>query len=341
MPGSSSMFSQRREMYDRLEKMRGSRVLVYVTGDRQGMETQIHSEVLDKMVEHLDRMGNFSKLTLFLHSRGGETSAGWSIANLLRSYCNELEIIVPARAHSAGTMICLSAKTLIMTRQATLGPIDPSINSPLNPEIPGAGPQARFPVSVESIKGYIDLAKEEFGVSSSDDMTKVLAILAEKVHPLVLGNVFRIRSQIRMLARKLLQTQFHADRDKAKIDTIVEFLCANSGSHDYTINAVEARDQLGLPIVVPEPDLYRVIMDIYANIAMEMEFSSAFNPQAMLNGSSELRYTCHRALIESCLSPPDVFISEGVIRQQQIQTPQGNLPAVQDLRSFDGWRINS
>ena len=58
--------------------------------------------------------------------------------NLIRQFTKNLEVIVPAKAHSAGTLICLGADTIMMTRQATLGPTDPSLTGPLNPEIPGA-----------------------------------------------------------------------------------------------------------------------------------------------------------------------------------------------------------
>ncbi len=51
---------------------------------------------------------------------------------MLRMFCDELEVIVPARARSAGTLMCLGADKVVMTKQATLGPIDPSLTGPLN-----------------------------------------------------------------------------------------------------------------------------------------------------------------------------------------------------------------
>ncbi len=40
---------------------------------------------------------------------------------------------------------------------------------------------------------------------------------------------------------------------------IVQFLVSESGSHDYTINRREARDQLGLKIEKPDDTLYSKI----------------------------------------------------------------------------------
>ena len=47
--------------------------------------------------------------------------------NLIRNFCKYFEIIVPFNCHSAGTIISLGANRIVMTKQATLGPIDPSV----------------------------------------------------------------------------------------------------------------------------------------------------------------------------------------------------------------------
>ncbi len=56
-----------------------------------------------------------------------------------------------------------------MTEQATLGPIDPSVNTLLNPTVPNVVPQqVRIPVSVEAIKGFIELAKHELMIKDDN-----------------------------------------------------------------------------------------------------------------------------------------------------------------------------
>ena len=332
------MYENRKHLYAEIESQRKSKLLVYVTGDRRGMETQMHSEVIDQLVDHLDRFKNPGKITLLLHSRGGSTSAGWSIANLIRSFCDDFEVIIPARAHSAATLLCLGADRIIMTKQATLGPIDPNVNTPLNPQIPGAGPNARVGVSVESIKGYVELAKNEFKIVSSEDMTQVLRSLAVRVHPLVLGDVFRARYHIRMLAQKLLEKQLNPVDDAKKIEAIVNFLCGDSGSHDYTINRVEAQDSLGLAIEKPDDKLYDIVKRIYDDIADELELRTVFDPILVLGGKDKNAFSCRRALIESLYSDTEVFLSEGEIFKQQLQTPNGLVTQIQDQRTFEGWR---
>ncbi|MCY4175816.1 MAG: hypothetical protein OXD37_05730 [Acidimicrobiaceae bacterium] len=66
-------------------------------------------------------------LTLLLHTPGGSPNAAETIVNYLRSKFDDIEVIVPAYAMSAGTMIALSADRIILGRQSQLGPIDPQM----------------------------------------------------------------------------------------------------------------------------------------------------------------------------------------------------------------------
>ena len=147
------MYSNRIELYKKLEEKLNSKLLVYITSDRPGFEASIAQDVIDIFINQLDKIGVTDKISLYLYTRGGDTAAAWNIINLLRQYCDTLQVVIPHKAHSAGTLISIGANSIIMTKQATLGPIDPSVNTPLNPPIPNAPPQNNYPVSVEAVKG--------------------------------------------------------------------------------------------------------------------------------------------------------------------------------------------
>jgi membrane-bound ClpP family serine protease len=206
-PMLNDPYETRLAAYKQIEAERQSRVIAYVTGDRPGMQAQISHDAVDLLSDHLDEIFPAKKISLLLYTIGGNTLAAWNMITMLRMFCENLEIIIPSRARSAGTLMSLGADTIIMTKQATLGPIDPSLSGPLNPQVPGAAPDARAPVSVEAIRGYIEMAKQDFGVKAGQQMTQVLIDLADKVHPLVLGSIFRSRAQIQFLARELLKSQ--------------------------------------------------------------------------------------------------------------------------------------
>ncbi len=290
------MYAQRKELYKELEAARGSKVITYVTGDRQGLGTQIASEVFDLFANQLDEIGDTHKISLFIYTNGGDTLAAWSIVNLLRQFCKELEVIIPSKCLSAGTLMSLGANNIVMTKQATLGPIDPSVNGPLNPQVFLNGQPQPWAVSVEEIKGYIAVAQEEFGIKDGAALAQILHSLSEKVHPLVLGRVYRAKSQIQMLAKKLLVNQV---TDDANSDAIISFLCSESGSHDYTINRTEAINDLGLKVEKPDDALYQLIKKIYDDIRSELQLGQPFDFNAILGPSDAAQYTAVRVLLEA------------------------------------------
>lgn len=225
----------------------------------------------------------------------------------------------------------------MMTKQATLGPIDPSVNTPLNPQIPGALPQSRIPVSVENVNGYIEFAREVLGEHS--DVQVAFRLLAEQVHPLVLGSAFRARSQIRMLAGKLLS---HTTLDQSRVAAVLDFLCSESGSHDYTINRNEAGEGLGLPIVKPNDSEYKLIRDLFQDISSELVLSRPFLPVVELAGKPTAEYRFTRALLESVEGGSHAFRSKGLLQQHEVQLQPGLAQmAVRDLRLFEGWELDT
>lgn len=330
------MYTDRIKLYRELEKKLNSKVLVYVTSDRAGFEASIAQDVIDLFINQLDSIGVRKKISLYLYTRGGDTAAAWNIVNLLRQYCDELEVVIPHKAHSAGTLISIGANSIIMTKQATLGPIDPSVNTPLNPPIPNAPPQNNYPVSVEAVKGYLAFAKEELSIKDDSALSNIMIKLSEYVHPLVLGQVYRARAQIKMLAEKLLANQV---TDNAKIKDIISFLCSDSGSHDYTINRREAKDTLGLNVKKPDDELYAIIKSIYDDISTELGFGLPFDPIAVsqINNGA---YNVTRALIESIDGGYDAFVTEGVIKKITVSGVSGQVAqqAIQTTKVFEGWK---
>lgn len=318
------MYKERFVLYKMLEKEFDSKVLVYVTSDRVNMEARIASDVIEYFIDHLDKLGPCEKISLFLYTRGGDTSAARNIVNLLRMYCDRLQVIVPNKAHSSGTIISLGANEIVMTKQATLGPIDPSLQTPLNPKVDGK----IYPVSVEAVKGYLDFARNELGVEDVELLAGVFSKLTDFVHPLVLGEVYRSKAQIQVMAGKLLRNQV---TDPEKVKKIIDFLCSDSGSHDYTINRREARDELGLNIIRPTDGQYEIIKKIYDDIRAELQLNKPF-VAARMNGP----YTARRCLLESVVGGSDYFLTEGaVVRVRNQQTGQ---EVVQNQVSFEGWR---
>lgn len=68
-------------------------------------------------------------LDLILHTPGGNLAATESIVEYLKKmFNNDIRAFIPQIAMSAGTMMALAAKEIIMGKQSNLGPIDPQFN---------------------------------------------------------------------------------------------------------------------------------------------------------------------------------------------------------------------
>src|SRR5215467_13987782 len=80
-------------------------VPAYVTGDRENLETYVDADVLPLLPRHLMAIGKQDRLALVLYTLGGDTNMPWPFVNFLRAYCEELFVLVPFWAHSAGTLI--------------------------------------------------------------------------------------------------------------------------------------------------------------------------------------------------------------------------------------------
>lgn len=68
-------------------------------------------------------------LDLILHTPGGSPTAAESIISYLNDkFDRDIRVIVPHLAMSAGTMMACAARTIVMGRQSSLGPIDPQFS---------------------------------------------------------------------------------------------------------------------------------------------------------------------------------------------------------------------
>ncbi|PXF51713.1 MAG: hypothetical protein C4B55_04990 [Candidatus Methanophagaceae archaeon] len=182
---------ERQNIIREIEQERESRVLVFITGDRKGLETRIATDSFPFCLEHLRQMGHQRQIDLYLYSTGGITMAGFALVNLIREFCDIFNVIVPFKALSCATLITLGADNIYMTKIGQLSPIDPSVNHPLGPHTSIPGQQAKLvPVNVEDVNSYFDLAKNELGLKDEESLVKVFERLSRDIHPLTMPGTF-------------------------------------------------------------------------------------------------------------------------------------------------------
>ena len=117
---------QRRKLIETIEKRRGSKVISYITSDRHNVSAMISGDAVSIIHEHILELkeAERSKLDLFLYSRGGHADVPWTLVSMFRQYCHKgsFSVLVPYRAHSAATVICLEQTKFSWARKPSLGP---------------------------------------------------------------------------------------------------------------------------------------------------------------------------------------------------------------------------
>ena len=178
------------------------------------------------------------------------------------------------------------------------------------------------------------MLKEEFGASSDAALSAAYTKLAEYIHPLVLGDVYRTQKQIQMLAEKLLR--MHNVEDQT-IKHIVSFLCSDSGSHDYTINRTEARN-LGLSVETPTQETYNELKAWFMDVVNELELRNAYDPAKIIGADQKVDYLFKRCLIESVAYGQDAFISEGTLIKDTVVVNGTPRTSIGNNLRYEGWR---
>jgi len=311
---------EKQDLIRKIEKACSSRLIIYVTGDRQPFATRIADDIIPIFNRHLEKLDHSKKVSLFLYTRGGDMVAPLRLVKLIRSYCNEFEVLIPYRCHSAGTMIALGADKIVMGRLGELSPVDPTTMHPYNPQDP-SNPQQRLEVSVEDLNSYFLLAREMAKVKE-EEMDKVFANLVEKIHPLSLGNAYRAFRMGKMIAEKLLEMSEEKKFSKEEIKKIVEEITSKICIHGYPITRDEA-EKLGLPIEKTEGELEKDLWNLYEIYGKEMKLGIPFHPVEFLGDKemAEVKYV--GAYIESD-DLSDQFIFKGKIQK----TIRDNKPAI-------------
>jgi len=182
----------RLEAIKNLEAICESPVITYVTGDRRPTAYQISDDAVRVLYRHLQVIGSQNRINLFLYTRGGQLVAPPRIVHLFREYAKTFYALVPYRAHSAGTSICLGADNIIIGKMGELSPIDPTTANPFNPQAMPGDPRnmlTKIPISVEDVDAYLSLATDRAKLVSEKEKIEVFRALTDKIQPIALGNV--------------------------------------------------------------------------------------------------------------------------------------------------------
>ncbi len=114
-----------------LSEHTGRNTILYFSSflHKRSSDTSINDKDINAFMANLYNLDKTKGLDLILHTPGGDLSATEQIIYYLKSYFDgDVRAIVPQMSMSAGSMIAVSCKSIIMGRQSCLGPFDPQFN---------------------------------------------------------------------------------------------------------------------------------------------------------------------------------------------------------------------
>lgn len=122
----------RRKYIKNLSEITGRNVIIYYSGfllprvQQNSMNISICDLDMEGFMATVQGLDCSKGLDLILHTPGGDPTAAEAIVKYLKSkFQNDIRVIVPQIAMSAGTMIACCASEIFMGRHSSLGPIDP------------------------------------------------------------------------------------------------------------------------------------------------------------------------------------------------------------------------
>lgn len=119
----------RRKYLSCLNQYTNRNVISYYSGFMQKsgtIETSINDNDMNAFMQTIHKLDKSKGLDLIIHTPGGSLASAISIVEYIHSvFDDDIRAFVPQLAMSAGTMIALSCKEIVMGKQSALGPIDP------------------------------------------------------------------------------------------------------------------------------------------------------------------------------------------------------------------------
>ncbi len=217
----------------------------WATGDVPPHLTSINDEDVHGFMEALAGLSG-DKLDLILHTGGGSAEATEAIVSFLRLKYNDIRVIVPQAAMSAGTMFACAADKIVMGKQSSLGPIDPQFILQTS-----VGTQS---IPAHAILEQFKKAQDECS-SDPKKLNSWLPMLSQYGPALLVRCSDQIEFGKNLVKTWLTEYMFKDDPESNLPELISSYLSEHSNfkTHGKHININEAK-KLGLKITDLESD---------------------------------------------------------------------------------------
>lgn len=229
--------AMRRKYLSTMNRYTGRNIIAYYSGFVQKPHIEggeIDDNDKNAFMQAVCGLDRSQGLDLILHTPGGQVAAAESLVSYLKAlFGNDIRTFVPQIAMSAGTMIALSTKEIVMGKQSNLGPVDPQYGG-------------------LSCAGIIEEFQEACNdVAVNPNMAAVWGPIISKYHPTFIGDCKKAIDWSDQIVRKwLTENMFSKYEDKDnRANAVVDVLSSHNKtfSHSRHIHIDELR-RLGVNV---------------------------------------------------------------------------------------------
>lgn len=238
--GSHALDSVRRKYLKRVFTHTGRNVIAYYSGwlQRQGSShVAVNDRDISGFMLNINKLDRSKGLDIILHTPGGDLAATEALVTYLKSMFGEdIRAIVPQLSMSAGTMIALSCKEIIMGKHSSLGPIDPQLNG----------------IPCQAIIAEFDRARKE--ITADPKNAAVWQFILSKYNPTLLSSCKHAIDMSNDLVRDWLDANMCVG-DTAARDIILDHFSSHDDSKTHSRHiAISKCKALGVKITDLESD---------------------------------------------------------------------------------------
>jgi len=214
------------------------------------------------------------RLSVVLHSGGGDINASYQIVDLLRNHCKHMTTVVPIWAKSAAALFVLGSDDVVMGEIAQLGPLDTQVperekggikfTSALNP-FKTLEELQRFSLETLDVTVKLLLTRAELSVDEAigramDMVARVATPLFSQLSAEKVGEYSRALAVGKAYGERLMR-RYSKWQDPKPREAVLERLIQGYPSHDYIIDYKKLKD-LGFNASLPSSDEKPVLQDM-------------------------------------------------------------------------------
>lgn len=247
---------KRKSYIKKIEELTDSNFVGFMMNPAQSMIENEDEDFLEKFLQenyHDDK----KKITLFLTTPGGLLEPSIKIIYILNYYSNNnFDVCIPNVAKSAGTIICLGAKNLIMGLTSEIGPVDTQIEY-----------GERYFSAFDYVKSYDNILEKIRTVKdeeedSQDHLIGAYYLQIEKVDNILMQQCKKANIRVEAISKEILNS--NSAYSNSDGERIAKKLISGFIDHNDVINHEKAKNiGLNVKFFDPQHELWRKISDLY------------------------------------------------------------------------------